>query len=109
MNEQPLSKISVIITGTTGMVGEGVLNECLQDTGVERILLINRRASGITHPKIKEIIHTDFYNLSPIQAELTNYNACLFCLGVSSVGMKEPEFYRLTYQLTMHVAQALHT
>ena len=109
MDKQPGSKISVIITGATGMVGEGVLNECLLHDNVEQVLVINRRPCGITHPKLKEIIHADFYDLSPVENQLVNYNACFFCLGVSSVGMKEPEFYRLTYTLTMHVAQTLST
>ena len=89
------------------MVGEGVLNECLEHNNVEQVLVINRRPCGITHPKLKEIIHADFYDLSPLEKQLVNYNACFFCLGVSSVGMKEKEFYRLTYTLTMHVAQTL--
>ncbi|MCX6233342.1 MAG: epimerase [Bacteroidetes bacterium] len=107
MDKQQNSKIRVILTGSTGMVGEGVLNVCLQHSEVERILVINRRTCGITHLKLKEIVHADFYDLSPIENQLINYNACLFCLGVSSQGMKEPEFYRLTYTLTMHVAQTL--
>lgn len=101
------TKIKAIITGVTGMVGEGVLHECLLDNRVESILVIGRKASGISHPKIKEIIHTDFYDLSAIESELINYNACFFCLGVSSIGMKEPEYYKLTYELTMHVAKTL--
>lgn len=100
-------KISAIITGATGMVGEGVLHECLQHPDVERVLVINRKAGGVVHPKLREIIHADFLNLSPIESELSGYNACFFCLGVSSVGMKEPEYRRLTYDLTLHVAQVL--
>lgn len=96
--------IRVIITGTTGMVGEGVLHECLQHPDVEAVLIINRKSLGITHPKLKELIHEDFYNLAPIEAALTSYNACFFCLGVSSVGMKEDAYYKVTYTLTMHVA-----
>ena len=106
MDQQTNSKIRVIITGSTGMVGEGVLHECLQHDDVEQILVINRKHCGITHPKLKEIIHADFFDFSSIESQ-TNYNACFFCLGVSSVGMKEPEYYRLTYTLTMHVAQSL--
>jgi hypothetical protein len=89
------------------MVGEGVLHECLQSPEVEAVLIINRRPSGITHPKLKEIIHQDFFDLSSIQAQLKGYNACFFCLGVSSVGMKEPEYTKMTYTLTMHVAETL--
>jgi len=107
MNQQSAHKIKVIITGATGMVGEGVLHECLQHEEVEQILSISRRPGGITHPKLKEIIHSDFYNLSSVEDQLAGYNACFFCLGVSSVGMKEKEYYRLTYDLTMHVAETL--
>lgn len=89
------------------MVGEGVLHECLQNPLVEAVLIINRRTAGITHPKLKEIIHADFFNLAPIAQQLTGYNACFFCLGVSSIGMKEPAYYRVTYTLTMHVAETL--
>ena len=89
------------------MVGEGVLHECLHHNDVEDILIINRKPSGVQHLKLREIIHPDFFNLSPIADQLTGYNACFFCLGVSSVGMKEPEYYRLTYTLTMHMAEIL--
>lgn len=100
-------KIKAIITGTTGMVGEGVLHECLQHPDVERILVINRRPCGVTNPKLKEIIHNDFFNFSAIKDQLQGYNACFFCLGVSSVGMKEEDFTKFTYTLTMHVATTL--
>jgi hypothetical protein len=101
------TKIKAIITGSTGMVGEGVLHECLQHPSVESILVINRRPCGITHPKLKEIIHIDFFDLLPIESRLSGYNACFFCAGVSSVGMKEPEYTRITYELTMNFAQTL--
>lgn len=104
---EAISKLKVIITGATGMVGEGVLHECLQSITVEKILLVNRRPCGIIHPKLKEIIHTDFFNWKTIEEELVDYNSCMFCLGVSSIGMKEPEFFRLTYTLTMHAAETL--
>ena len=100
-------KINAIITGATGMVGEGVLMESLLNPDVETVLVINRKPYGVTHPKLKEIIHTDFFDLSPISGQLKGYNACFFCLGVSSVGMKEEEYYSLTYTLTMHVAEIL--
>ena len=101
------NRIRVIITGVTGMVGEGVLHECLLDENVESILVISRKPCGVKHPKIKEIIHQDFFDILPLENELVGYNACFFCLGVSSVGMKEPEYYKMTYTLTMHVAQIL--
>lgn len=102
-----MSKIRVIVTGTTGMVGEAVLLECLQHSSVEAVLSISRKATGITHPKLKEIIHADFFNFAPIENQLSGYNACYFCLGVSSIGMKEAEYTKMTYTLTMHVAGTL--
>jgi hypothetical protein len=101
------TKINAIITGSTGMVGEGVLHECLQHPDVESILVVNRKPCGITHPKLKEIIHMDFFDLLPIEFDLSGYNACFFCAGASSVGMKEPEYARITYELTMNFAQTL--
>lgn len=89
------------------MVGEGVLHECLRHPDVEQVLVINRKPGGVSHPKLREIIHTDFMNLTAIESQLTGYTACFFCLGVSSVGMKEPEYRRLTYDLTLYVAQTL--
>jgi len=100
-------KIKAIITGATGMVGEGVLQECLIHPEVEKVLVINRKSCGIAHPKLTEILHTNFYDLSPISDQLNGYNACFFCLGVSSVGMKEEQYYSLTYTLTMHMAEIL--
>jgi uncharacterized protein YbjT (DUF2867 family) len=100
-------KIRAIVTGATGMVGEGVMHECLQDPAVESVLIINRKPSGFTHPKLKEIVHGNFFDITAIENQLTGYNACYFCLGVSSVGMKEPEYRHLTYDLTMNVAKTL--
>ena len=99
--------INAIITGASGMVGEGVLYECLQHKDVEKILVIGRRSCGYSHPKLKEIVHADMYNLSSIEDQLEDYNACFFCLGMSSVGVKEPEFTKVTYNLTMHFATTL--
>ncbi len=84
-----------------------MLHECLQHPDVEEVLVINRKPGGVTHPKLTEILHTDFLNLSPIESRLSHYNACFFCLGVSSVGMKETDYNRLTYTLTLHVAETL--
>ncbi len=99
--------IRAIITGATGMVGEGVLIECLQDENVEQVLVINRKPCGVSHPKLKEIIHYDFFDISPIKEQLTGYNACYFCLGISSIGVKEPEYYKTTYTLTLGIAEIL--
>ena len=100
-------KVKPIITGATGMVGEGVLLECLNHPDVEQVLVINRRPGGVSHPKLREIIHTDFFNLAPIEQQLAGYNACFFCLGVSSVGMSHETYKHITYDLTMNMAQLL--
>jgi uncharacterized protein YbjT (DUF2867 family) len=100
-------KIKAIVTGATGMVGEGVLHECLQHPHVEHVLVVGRRSCGVVDPKLKELLVPNFFDLSSIQNQLVGYNACFFCLGVSSIGMKEPEFYKLTYELTMNFATTL--
>ncbi|MEO6882485.1 MAG: NAD-dependent epimerase/dehydratase family protein [Bacteroidia bacterium] len=100
-------KISAIITGATGMVGEGALHVCLQNPQVEKVLVINRKPCGVKHPKLLEIIHADFFDLTAIENQLSGYNACFFCLGVSSVGMKEEAYTKLTYTLTINVAKTL--
>ena len=102
-----MNKLRVIITGATGMVGEGVLYECLQHSEVEKVLVITRQPSGYSHPKLSEIIHKDFFDISSLSDRLTGYNACYFCLGVTSVGKKEPEYTKLTYTLTMNFAGIL--
>ena len=89
------------------MIGEGVLHECLIHDDVEEVLVVGRRPCGIAHPKLKELIVPDFFDLSAIENKLTGYNACFFCLGVSSIGMKEPDYYKLTYELTMNFAFTL--
>jgi len=100
-------KIRGIITGATGMVGEGVLHECLSHPEVESVLVVNRKPCGVQHNKLKEIIHKDFFDLSRIEEQLAGYNACYFCAGVSSVGKKEDEYKRITYNLTMNFANTL--
>jgi nucleoside-diphosphate-sugar epimerase len=98
--------IKVLITGASGMVGEGVLHEALNHPAVEEVLVIGRRPCGTTHPKLKEILIKDFFDLSAVRDKMSHYDACYFCLGVSSVGMKEEEYRRTTYDLTMHFAEA---
>ena len=98
---------NVIITGSTGMVGEGVLIQCLNNPEIDSILLINRKPCGYVHAKLKEIVHQDFFNFKAIEDELKGYNACFFCLGISSVGVDNDTYYRMTYTLTMHVADTL--
>lgn len=100
-------KIRVIVTGATGMVGEGVLHECLQHPAVESVLIINRKPSGFSHPKLKEIVHEDFFDVTSLAPQLAGYDACFFCLGVTSIGKDEATYYRLTYTLTLHVAEVM--
>ena len=100
-------KIKVIVTGVTGMVGEGVLHECLLNPFVEEVLVVGRRSCGVVHSKMKELILTDLSDPGASEIQLTGYDACLFCAGVSSVGMKEPEYTRVTYDLTMNFARVL--
>ena len=89
------------------MVGEGVLLECLKRPDVEQVLVINRKPGGVSHPKLREIVNADFFSLAPIEQQLIGYNACFFCLGVSSVGMSNEEYRHITYDLTLNVAQLL--
>jgi nucleoside-diphosphate-sugar epimerase len=100
-------KIKAIVTGSTGMVGEGVLLECLQNDEIEKVLVINRKPGGVAHPKLTEIIHADFFDLSPIESQLQEYDACFFCLGISSVGISKEDYKHTTYDLTLHVGEVL--
>ncbi len=102
-----MNDIKVIITGATGMVGEGVLFECLQNPTVSEVLIINRRHYELQHPKLKELIVPDFLQLNQFADNLNRYDACFFCAGVSSVGMKEEKYTHLTYDTTMTFAKAL--
>ncbi|MDQ2657004.1 MAG: epimerase [Bacteroidota bacterium] len=89
------------------MVGKSVLLECLEDEDVESVLLINRRPLNMSHKKVTEIIHQDFHDTSLLADAIKHYNACFFCLGVSSVGMKEEQYQKLTYDLTLGFARTL--
>lgn len=102
-----MNKLKVIITGATGMIGEGVLHECLQHPEVEKVLVISRKSCGYLHPKLTEIIHDNFHDFSSISDSLKGYNACHFCLGVTSVGKSEDEYTKLTYTLTLGFATIL--
>jgi uncharacterized protein YbjT (DUF2867 family) len=99
--------MKVIVTGATGMVGEGVVHECALHPAIEEILVLTRRPAGYTHPKVRELVHADLFHLQPVETQLKGYQACFFCLGVSSVGMKEKHYTRVTYDLTLHVAGIL--
>lgn len=99
--------MKVIITGATGMVGKSVLLECLKDDRISEILLINRRSTELKDDKVKELLHSDFLDLSPIVDQLEGYDAIYHCMGVSAVGMKEADYTRLTFDLTKHWADTL--
>jgi uncharacterized protein YbjT (DUF2867 family) len=102
-----MTSVKAVITGATGMVGEGVLHECLLHPGVESVLVVNRRSCNVLHPRLKEILHQDFSDFSGIEKELTGYNAGFLCMGVSSVGMSEKTYYHRTYDFTMALARTL--
>ncbi|HPG07785.1 MAG: NAD-dependent epimerase/dehydratase family protein [Saprospiraceae bacterium] len=96
--------LRVFITGSTGMVGQAVLLECLESPDIERVLVINRRPLGIAHPKLEELIHSDLGNLDAFIPKLLGWDACFYCLGVSSAGMKEEAYTRITFDYTIHCA-----
>ena len=97
----------VILFGASGMVGQAVLRECLRDSEIDSVLAIGRSAAGLGDPKLRDIVRQDLSGLSDIEDVLRPYDACLFCLGVSSAGMSEQEYRRITYDLTLSVAQTL--
>jgi len=100
--------MKVIITGTTGMVGEGVMLECLAHPQVTDVLSVSRKPTGVAHPKLKELIVANFLSLEEHDNRLAGYDACFFCAGVSSVSMSEPEYTRITYDTTLRFARAVH-
>src|SRR5256714_14479340 len=99
--------MKVILFGATGMVGQGVLRECLLDAEVETVLAVGRNPTGQRHAKLHEIVHNDFLDFSRIESQLAGYDACFFCLGVSSLGMSEEQYRRLTYDITLAAARTL--
>ena len=99
--------MKVIIFGASGMVGQGVLRECLLDADVSEVLAVGRRPLGRAEPKLRELVHQDLFDLSGVADELTGYDACFFCLGVSSAGLSEADYRRVTYDLTLAVARVL--
>jgi len=99
--------VKVLIFGASGMVGQGALRECLLDSGVEVVTVIGRTPTGTNHPKLREIVHPDFWKYDGIAGELTGFDACFFCLGVSSSGMSEPDYERVTYGITLAAAEIL--
>ena len=99
--------MKVILFGGSGMVGQGVLRECLVDASVETVLSVGRSPLGVQHPKLREILHKDFTDYSAIEPQLAGYDACFFCLGVSSIGMEAERYRHLTYDITMAAARTL--
>jgi len=102
-----MTNLNVIITGATGMVGEGVLLECLQNPAVAEVLMLNRRSFDLKHPKLKELIVPNFLEIEKYKDQLTGYDACFFCAGISSIGMNEADYTRVTYDTTLAVANVL--
>jgi uncharacterized protein YbjT (DUF2867 family) len=99
--------MNILIFGATGMVGQGVLRECLLAPDVQSVVAIGRNPTGQQHPRLRDLVHKDMYDYSTIEPQLQGFDACFFCLGVSSVGMKEPEYKRISYDLTMAAATVL--
>src|SRR5580700_8429915 len=99
--------MKVILFGATGMVGQGVLRECLLDPEIESVLAVGRSPTGQRNPKLREILHDNFLDYAAIESQLTGYDACFFCLGVSSVGMSEERYRHLTYDITLAAAATL--
>lgn len=97
----------VLLFGASGMVGQGVLRECLLDPEVQSVISIGRNASGQRHAKLQEVIHADFLDFSSIENQLSGFDACFFCLGVSSAGMNEENYRRITYEFTLSAARVL--
>ena len=99
--------MKAILFGATGMVGQGVLRECLVDASVTEVLAVGRSPTGTQHAKLHEILHDNFTDFSAIESQLTGYDACFFCLGVSSAGMTEADYRRITFDLTLATARLL--
>jgi len=99
--------MNVLMFGATGMIGQGVLRECLRDVDVHLVKTIARSPGGVTHPKQQEVVHRDLLHLAPIEHELSGFDACFFCLGVTSAGMSEADYERVTYGITVAVGETL--
>jgi len=99
--------MNILIFGATGMVGQGVLRECLLASDVERVVAVGRNPTGQRHPKLHDLVHKDMFDFGAIEPQLQGFDACFFCLGVSSVGMKEPDYRRITYDITLAAATVL--
>jgi len=99
--------MNVLILGASGMVGQGVLRECLLDDGVQRVVTLGRTPTGQSHPKLREIVHGDLVHLASVEDQLRDLDACFYCLGASAAGLDEEEYARINYELTLAVAETL--
>jgi uncharacterized protein YbjT (DUF2867 family) len=99
--------MKVILFGATGMIGQGVLRECLLDLNVEKVLIVGRNACGLRHAKLHEVLHADFFDFSAIESELLGYDACFFCLGVTVAGKTEQAYRHVTFDIALAAAQTL--
>jgi uncharacterized protein YbjT (DUF2867 family) len=99
--------MNVVLFGATGMIGQGVLRECLLDPGVERVVSVGRSATGQQQPKLREVVHRDLHDFSAIESELAGVDACFFCLGIASAGMSEEDYSRITYGIAAAAADTL--
>ena len=99
--------MNILLYGATGMVGQGVLRECLLDPDIQIVQTVGRTATGVQNEKLKELVHKDLFNYASVEAQLSGFDACFFCLGVTSTGMTESDYYHLTYELTLAAAETL--
>jgi len=99
--------MNILLFGATGMIGQGVLRECLLDPDVRRVQTVGRTATGVPHPKLREVVHTDLLYYASTEDQLSGFDACFFCLGVSSAGMAEADYERVTYRVTLAAAETL--
>jgi uncharacterized protein YbjT (DUF2867 family) len=99
--------MNVVLFGATGMVGQGVLRECLRDPEVQLVQTVGRAAIGVTNPKLREVVHSDLWNFAAIEGRLSGFDACFFCLGVSAAGMSDADYERVTYGITLAAGEAL--
>src|SRR5580692_2735121 len=99
--------MKILVFGATGMVGQGVLRECLLDPGVDLVTTVGRTPTGLQNPKLREVAHKNLWDYSSVETQLSGFDACFFCLGVSSAGMKEADYDRVTFGITMAAAECL--
>ncbi|MGZ3904582.1 MAG: NAD-dependent epimerase/dehydratase family protein [Bacteroidia bacterium] len=102
-----MTKVRAIVTGATGMVGEGVMHECLQSPEVDQVLVINRKSVGIQHPKLKEILHADFSDFSSMENQMQGYNSAFMCMGITSLGASEELYTKITHDYTLALAKSM--